>query len=77
MSTPNPNSTTERALQILTAINTTAPIAMGGVAALISIFKQAGAEQKTNEEIEAQWQESMDTALRTREKSLDQMSDRP
>ena len=78
MSTPNQNNNTvDRILQILTTANAAAPIAIGGVSALIGIFKSDEAEGKTDAEIEAQWNESMGAALRTRDKVKEQTSDRP
>ena len=76
MSTPA-NSTVDRVLTILTTANAAAPIAIGGVKALMDLFKGSDAKGKTDAEIQAQWQDSMDTALRTREKSKQQMSDQP
>lgn len=77
MSTPANNSTVNRILTILTGVNAAAPIAIGGVKALVDLFKGAGAKGKTDAEIEAQWNESMATALRTREKKNQQMGDQP
>lgn len=77
MSTPNPNSTVERILSILTTANAAAPIAIGGVKALMDLFKGNKSSGKTDAEIEAQWQDSMATALRTREKKNKQMGDQP
>nr|AUN37456.1 hypothetical protein [uncultured bacterium] len=62
-------NTAERILNILTTANTTAPIAIGGITALVSIFKSGATHGKTDEQIAAQWQDSMDTAERTRTKS--------
>lgn len=76
MSTPA-NSTVDRILTILTTANAAAPIAIGGVKALMDLFKGSDAKGKTDAEIEAQWNESMATALRTREKKNQQMSDQP
>lgn len=76
MSTPiNPGQGAgARALQILTLANTAAPIAIGGVSALISIIKREGSSGKTDAEIQAEWEDSMATALRTRAKKDAQMS---
>lgn len=68
-------STAERALQILTLANTAAPIAIGGVSALITIIKKKSSSGKSDEEIRAEWNDSMDTAQRTKAKSEAQMSD--
>ena len=76
MSTPA-NSTVDRILTILTTANAAAPIAIGGISALVDLFKGGDAKGKTDAEIEAQWQESMASALRTREKKNQQMSDQP
>lgn len=74
MSTPKTNIA-DRILQILTTINTTGPIAVGGVAALLAIFQKQGATGKTDAEIQAEWNDSMETALRTREKQKQQQGD--
>lgn len=78
MSTPNTgNSNADRILQILTTANTGAPIVIGGVSRLLDIFNQGQKDGKTDAEIEAQWHQSMDTALRTRAKKNEQMGDQP
>lgn len=73
MSTPV--NTVDRILTIMTTVNAGAPIAIGGVKALLDIFKKDDAPAKTDAEIQAQWEDSMATALRTREKKNKQMSD--
>lgn len=79
MSTPNntaAESTAERVLRLLELANTATPIVAGGISALVSLFKKGGTTGKTDEEITAEWNDSMGTAQRTKAKSEDQMSDR-
>lgn len=70
-------SVAESILKVLTATNVLIPAAVPGIAAVVGIFKAGIKEGKTLEEIEAEATDSMNTALRTRAKSEDQMSDRP
>ena len=78
---PNPaanagqGSNVDRILEILTLANATAPIAIGGISALISIFKKEGTAAKTDDEIMVQWTESMAVAEDTRTKAKKQQSD--
>lgn len=64
-------------LNVLTTTNALIPAAVPGIAAIKSIFKAGIKAGKTPAEIEAEAADSMVTALRTRAKSEDQMSDRP
>lgn len=74
MSTPK-ETTAERILRLLTLANTTTPIAVGGISTLISLFKKKGTTGKTDEEITAEWNDSMASAQRTKTKSETQMGD--
>jgi len=69
------NTTAERILRLLTLANTATPIAVGGISSLISIFKRAAPQGKTDEEITAEWNDSMSTAGRVKSKSEQQMGD--
>jgi hypothetical protein len=78
MSTPiTGNSNADRILQILTAANAGAPIVIGGVSLLLDIFNQEQKTGKTDAEIAAQWNDSMETALRTRTKKNEQLGNQP
>jgi len=68
-------NTAERILKLLELANAATPIATGGIAALISIVKKKASTGKSDEEILAEWNESMATAQRTKTKAEQQMSD--
>jgi len=76
MSTPQKKSSAELLLSILSTTNAVSPIVMTGISAVIAIIKRGRESGKTDAEIEAEAKDSMETALRTRAKSEDQMSDR-
>lgn len=73
MSTSNPSSQIDLLLRILGTANALTPT-IAQVAALIKSGRKSG---KTDAEIEAQANESMETALRTRDKAKQQMGDQP
>jgi len=63
-------------VRVLTTTNALIPAAVPGIQAVVSIFKSGMTTGKTIEEMEAEAQDSMATALRTRSKSEEQMSDK-
>lgn len=75
MSTPQPTSQLDLLLKILGTVNATEPVALSLVQSVAGIIKGGRAAGKTDAQIEAEAADSMATALRTREKSEQQMSD--
>lgn len=80
MSTPNSkdaSSAVEAFVRVLTTTNAVLPAAVPGIALILDLFKSGIKAGKSLEEIEAEATDSMNTALRTRAKSTEQMGDQP
>lgn len=73
MSTPNQNMQIDLLLKILGTANALTPT----IAQVAALIKSGRREGKSDAEIEAQAEESMQTALRTRDKAKEQMGDQP
>ena len=73
MSTEQKTSGLDLLLKILGTANATTPIAVSGITSIINIIKRGRDTGKSDADIEAEAADSMATALRTREKSEQQM----
>lgn len=73
----NPASILDTFVKVLTTTNALLPAAVPGIAAILSIFRSGIKAGRSLAEIEAEATDSMATALRTKAKAEDQMSDRP
>jgi hypothetical protein len=64
-------------VNVLTQVNAIVPAAVPGIAVIVELFRSGIESGKSLAEIEAEATDSMATALRTRAKAQDQMSDKP
>lgn len=73
----DPSAIIDSLVKVLTKTNALIPAAVPGISAIVGIFRSGIKTGKSLEEIEAEAADSMATALRTRSKGQDQMSERP